>query len=131
MGFSVTICPLLMGLAAFAGWTLSRIDVPRFVRRVNFLGGVGILSFLFSVMSSNNGFQQEFIRQPTASVQLSAHTRVAPRRSPVNLSLNPFPEAEGPMHAPMTSRSLVRNQPLELNTYLHLRIPIHSPPVAS
>ena len=131
MGFSVTICPLLMGLAAFAGWTLFGIDVPRFVRRVNVLGGVGILSFVFSIISNNDGFEQEFIRPPTPFVQLAAHTRVAPRRSPVNLSVKPFPEPEGPIRVPLTSRSIIVDQPLELNTYLHGRIPIHSPPLAS
>jgi hypothetical protein len=89
MGLSVTICTLLAGLAAFAGWTLSHFAVPGFVRWVNLLGGVGILSLFFSIVSPNNGFQQELMGPPTPSLRLSAHTRVAPRRSPVNLSVNP------------------------------------------
>jgi hypothetical protein len=81
MGLSVTICTLLAGLAAFAGWTLSRFALPRFVRWVNLLGGVCILTLFFSIVSPNDGFQQELIRPPTPSVRLSAHLRVAPRRS--------------------------------------------------
>jgi hypothetical protein len=34
------------------------------------------------------------------------------------------------MQVPKTSLSLVGDQPLEFNTHLHGRIPIHSPPVA-
>ena len=94
MGLGVNICALLVGLAAFAGWTQSRFIVPRFVRWVNLLGGVGILTLFFSIVSPNDGFQQELIRPPTPSVRLSAHSRVAPRRSPVNLSINAFVEAE-------------------------------------
>ena len=52
MGLSVTICTLLVRLSAFAGWTLSRFAVPRFVRWVNLLGGGGILpSLLFHRIS--------------------------------------------------------------------------------
>ncbi len=73
MGLGVNICALLVGLAAFVGWTLSRFIVPRFVRWVNLLGGVGILTLFFSIVSPNDGFQQELIRPPTPSVRLSAH----------------------------------------------------------
>ncbi len=131
MGLGVNICALLVGLAAFVGWTLSRFIVPRFVRWVNLLGGVGILTLFFSIVSPNDGFQQELIQPPTPSVRLSAHTGVAPRRSPVNLSINAFVEAEDPIRVPKTSRSFVSDQPLELDTHFHAPIPIHSPPVAS
>jgi len=130
MGLGVNICALLVGLAAFVAWTLSRFIVPRFVRWVNLLGGVGILTLFFSIVSPNDGFQQELIRPPTPSVRLSAHTGVAPRRSPVNLSINAFVEAEDPIRVPKTSRSFVSDQPLELDTHFHAPIPIHSPPVA-
>ncbi len=130
MGLGVNICALLVGLAAFVGWTLSRFIVPRFVRCVNLLGGVCILTLFFSIASSDDGFQQELIQPPT-SVRLSAHTGVAPRRSPVNLSINAFVDAEDPIRVPKTSRLFVSDQPLELNTHFHAPIPIHSPPVAS
>jgi hypothetical protein len=81
MGLSATICTLFAGLAAFPGWTLSHFAVPRFVRWVNVLCGVCILTFFFSIVSPNDGFQQELIRPPTPSIRLSAHLRVAPRRS--------------------------------------------------
>jgi hypothetical protein len=47
MGPGVNICALLVGLAAFAGWTLSRFTVPRRVGWVNLLGGVDILALFF------------------------------------------------------------------------------------
>src|SRR5438874_3882473 len=124
MGLGVNIFALLVGLAAFVGWTLSPFIVPRFVRWVNLLGGVGILTFFFSIVSPNDGFQQELIRPPTPSLRLSAHTGVAPRRSPVNLSINAFVEnafveAEDPIRVPKTSRSFVSDQPLELDTHFH------------
>src|SRR5438477_9580268 len=131
MGLGVNICASLMGLAALVGWTLSRFAVPRFVRWVNLIGGVCILILFFSIVSPNDGFQQELIRPPTPSVRLSAHTGAAPRRSPVNLSINAFVEAEDAIRVPKTSRSFVSDQPLELDTHFHAPIPIHSPPVAS
>ena len=131
MGLSVDIYALLVGLAGFAGWMLSRFTVPRFERWVNLLEGVGILTLLFSIVAPNDGFQQKLIRPPTPSLRVSAHTPVAPRRSPVNLSINAFVKAEDPIRVPKTSRSFVRDQPLELNTHFHAPIPIHSPPVAS
>jgi hypothetical protein len=133
MGPGVNICALSVGLAAFAGWTLSRFTaMPRRVGWVNLLGGVGILALFFSIVSpDDDGFQQELIRPATPSVRVSAHTRVAPRRSPANLSINAFVEAEDPIRVPKTGRSFVRDQPLELDTHFHAPIPIHSPPVAS
>jgi hypothetical protein len=125
MGLSVTICTLFAGLAAFAGGTISRFAVPRFVRWVNLLGGVCILTLFFSIVSPNDGFQQELIRPPTPSVRLCAHLRVAPRRSPVNLSINAIVEAEDPIRVPNISRSLVSDQTLELDTHFHAPIPIH------
>jgi hypothetical protein len=132
MGAGVNICALLVGLAAFAGWTLSRFTVPRCVDWVNLLGGVGILALFFSIVSpDDDGFQQELIRPATPSVRLSAHTRVAPRRSPSGSSINAFVDAGETIRFPRTGRSLVKDQPLELDTHFHTPIPIHSPPVIS
>ena len=132
MELSVSICVLLVGLAAFAGWTLSRFTLPRCAGWVNLLTGVGILALLFSVVSpDDDGFQQELIRPATPSVRVSLHTRVAPRRSPVDLSINALIEAEDPIQVLRTGRSFVRNQPRALDTHFHAPIPIHSPPVAS
>jgi peptidoglycan/LPS O-acetylase OafA/YrhL len=56
----ITICALSAGLAALAGWTLSRSTVPRHIGWVNLLGGVGILALVFSIVSpDDDGFQQE------------------------------------------------------------------------
>src|SRR5580765_4859739 len=104
MGLGVNICASLMGLAGFVGWTLSRFAVPRFVRWVNLIGGVCILTLFFSIVSPNDGFQQELIRPLTSSVRLSAHTGVAPRRSSVNLSIKAFVEAEDLIRVSNTSR---------------------------
>ena len=132
MGAGVNICALLVGLAAFAGWTLSRFTMHRCVGWVNLLGGVGILALFFSVVSpDDDGFQQELTRPATPSVRLSAHTRVAPRRSPSGSSINAFVDAGAPIRFPRTGRSLVMDQPLELDTHFHAPIPIHSPPVVS
>jgi len=131
MGLGLNICALFVGLAAFAGWTLFRFTVPRCVGWVNLLGGVGILALFFSIVSPDDGFQQELIRPATPSVRVSAHTRVAPRRSPVDLSITAFVEAEDPVRVPKADRSFVRDQPLEFDTHFHAPVPIHSPPVAS
>jgi hypothetical protein len=132
MGSGVNICALLVGLAAFASWTVSLFTVPRRVGWVNFLGGVGILALFFSIVSpDDDGFQQELIRPATPSVRVAAHRRGAPRRSPADLSINAFAEAGDPIRVPRTSRSFVMDQPLELDTHFHAPIPIHSPPVAS
>ncbi len=131
MGLGANICALLVGLAALVVCTPSRFILPRFVRWVNLRCGVCILTLFFSIASPNGGFQQELIRPPTLYARLSAHTGVARRRSPVNLSINAFVEAEDPIRVPETSRSFVSDQPLELDTHLRGPIPIHSPPVAS
>jgi hypothetical protein len=133
MGSGVNICALLAGLAAFAGWTLSRFTVPRRVGWVNLLGGVGILALFFSIVSpdDDDGFQQELIRPATPSVRVSAHTRVARPRSPADSSINAFVEVGDPIWVPRTGHSFVMDQLLELNTYFHAPITIHSPPVGS
>jgi hypothetical protein len=132
MGSGVNICALMAGLAAFACWTLSCFTVPRRVGGVNLLGGVGILALFFSILSpDDDGFQQELISPATPSVRVSAPTRVAPRRSPADLSINAFVEVGDPIWDTRTGRSFVMDQPLELNTHFHAPIQIHSPPVAS
>jgi len=134
MGLSVSIFVLLVGLAAFAGWTLSCFTVLRCVGWANLLRGVGILALFFFVVSPDDGFQQdqqELIRPATPSVSVSPHTRVAPRRSPKDSSINAFIEAQDPIQVPITARSFVRNQPLVLDTHVRAPIPIHSPPAAS
>ena len=127
MGSGVNICALLVGLAAFASWTVARFTVPRRVGWLNFLGGVDILALFFSVVSpDDDGFQQELICPATPSVRVSAHTRVAPRRSPADLSINVFVEAGDPIQVPRTSRSFVTDQPLELDTHFDAPISTHS-----
>jgi hypothetical protein len=132
MGPGVNIYALLVGLAAFAGWTVSRFTVPRRVGWVNFLGGVGILALFFSIVSpDDDGFQQELIRPATPSVR-GLRTRELHRGdSSADLSINAFVEAGDPIRVPRTSRSFVMDQPRELDTHFHAPIQVHSPPVAS
>lgn len=123
---------LLVCLAEFAGWTLSRSTMPPRVRRVNLLGAVGILAFFFSVVSpDDDAFQQELIRLGTPSVTLSAHTRVAPRRSPADLSITAFADERASFRAHRRGCSFVADRPLALDTHFRTPIPIHSPPAAS
>ena len=123
---------LLAGLAAFAGWTLSRLTkLPR-VRWVNLLGAMGILALVFSVVSPyDDEFQQELIRPGTLALKVSAHTRVAPGRPPADLSITAFVKARDPIQIPGTGHSFLMDQPLGFDTHFHAPIPIHSPPPAS
>ena len=132
MGLDVNICVLLVGLGAFAGWTLYSFTAPRRAGWVNLFGGIGILALFFSVVSpEDDGFQQELIRPATPSVRVSAQTRLAPRRSPSDLAINAFVKAGNPIRVPRIGRLLVMDQPFEHDTCFHGPFPIHSPPVAS
>lgn len=131
MGSGVNICAFLAGLAAFAGWTLSRLRVLPRVGWADLLGVAGIFALFFSIISPDDGgFQQELIRVAIPFVRVSAHTRVSPRQWPTNLSINAFAEAGGLIRVPTAGRSVVMDQPLEFQTHFHAPIPIHSPPVA-
>ena len=146
MGASVNTCALLVGLAAFAGWTLSRFSVPPRKSWVHRLGGVGILALFFIVSpevvigpgpdgvlgtSDDDTFQLQLIRPASSSVTVSAHTRVAQRRSLTDLWINAFVAAGDPILAPRTGRSFVADRPLERQTHFQAPISIHSPPVVS
>ena len=132
MGASVNIFALLVGLAAFADWTLSRPSVPRRKGWVHKLGGIGILALVFSIISpDDDAFQQELIRPATPSVTISAHTRVAHRRSLTDLWINAFVITGEPIQAPLKDRSVVIDQPLERLTHFQAPISAHSPPIAS
>ncbi|PWT78424.1 MAG: hypothetical protein C5B58_15295 [Acidobacteria bacterium] len=132
MGASVNSWALFVGLAAFAGWTLSRFTVSQNRDWINFLGGVGILALFFSIVSpDDDGFQQELIRPATPAVRVSAHTRVAQRRSPANFSISAVVETEIPILITAKARSFATDQPFELGTHFHTLISIHSPPLAS
>ena len=123
---------LLVGLAAFAGWTTSRSIVPRRMGWVNRLGGVGILALFFSIASPNDdAFQQEFIRPTPSSATVSLLTKVALRGSLVNLSINACAAAGGLIPALRTGCPVVMDQPLHRLTHFQAPIPIHSPPTAS
>ena len=123
---------LLVGLAAFAGWTSSRSIVPRRMGWVNWLGGVGILALFFSIASPNDdAFQQELIRPTPCSATVSSHAKVAQRESLVDSSINAFAAAGDPIRALRTGRSVVVDQPLDRLTHFQAAISIHSPPIAS
>jgi hypothetical protein len=128
----ITICALSAGLAALAGWTLSRSTVPRHIGWVNLLGGVGILALVFSIVSpDDDGFQQELIRPVTPSVRVSTQKRVAQRRSLADLSINAVAAAGDPILALRTGRVVVMDQPFDRLTHFQAPISIHSPPVSS
>jgi hypothetical protein len=132
MGASVNTCALLVGLAAFAGWTLSRFSVPRRKGWVHGLGGVGILALFFSIVSpDDDAFQQELIRPAPPSATLSSHTKVAQRGSLVDLSISAIAAAGDPVRALGTGHSVVMDQPLDRLTHFRVPISIHSPPSAS
>ncbi len=82
MGGSLNTCALLVGLAAFARWAISCSSVTRRMGRLHWLSGVGILAFLFSVVSpDDDAFQLELIRPTPPSATVSSHTKIAQRGS--------------------------------------------------
>ena len=120
---------LLVGLAAFAGWTTSRSTVPRRMGWVNWLG-VGILPLFFSISSpDDDAFQQELIRPTLFSASVSWHPKVAQRGPLVDLWINAFAAPGDPVRALRTSRSVVMDQPLDRLTHFQAPISIHSPPM--
>lgn len=145
MWASVNTCALLVALAAFAGWTLSRFFVPPHKDWFHRLGGVGILALLLSIASpeliigpgpdgvfgtsDDDTFQLQFIRPAIPSVSISAHTRAA-RRSLTDLWIDAL-VAIGDILTPRTGRSIVADGPLERQTHFRAPISIHSPPIAS
>jgi len=132
MAGSVNISALLVGLAAFAGWTLSRSIVPRRMPWVHWLGGVGILALFFSIISpDDDAFQQELIRPTLPSPTVSSHTKIARPGRLGDLSINAFAAAEDPRLPLRTGRWVVMDQPFERPTHFRAPILIHSPPIAS
>lgn len=148
MGASVNTCALLVGLAALAGWTLSRFSEPPRKGWVHRLGGVGFLALFLSIVSrqvviigpgpdgvlgtwDDDVFQQHLIRPATPSVTISAHARGAQRRSLTDLWINAFVAAGDPILAPRTGRSFVADRPLDRQTHFRAPISIHSPPLVS
>jgi len=88
---------LLVGLAAFAGWTLSRFSVTRRMGWVNWLAGVGILALFFSIASpDDDAFRQELIRPTPSSATVSSHAKVAQRGSLVIYGSMPLQPQEIP-----------------------------------
>lgn len=148
MGASVNTWALLVALAAFAGWTLSRFSVPPRKGWDRRLRGVGILALSFSIVSpevviigpghdgvfgtsDDDTFQLQLIRPATPSVTIYAHTRVAQRRSLTDLWINAFVVPRDPILARRTGRFFVADRPLERQTHFQAPISIHSPPIAS
>ena len=132
MAGSVNISALLVGLAAFAGWTLSRSIVPPRMAWVHWLGGVGILALFFSIVSpDDDAFQQELIRPTPPSATVSSHTKIARPGRVGDLSINAFAAARDPLRALKTGRSVIVSQPFDGVTHFQAPISIHSPPIAS
>ena len=132
MGASVNICALLVGVAAFASWTLSRLSGPRRKGWVHKLGVVGIPALVFSIISpDDDAFQQELIRPATPTVTISAHTRLAHRRSLTDLWNKAFATTGDLILPPLTDHLVVMDQPLDRQGHFQAPIAIHSPPIAS
>jgi hypothetical protein len=131
MGPRVNGCALLAGLAAFAGWTLSRSTVPRGIYWVDLVGGLGILALVFSIVSPNDGSQHELISPATPYVRVSEHTKVGPRRSLAGSPINAFAGAGDPILVLRTDRLVVMGQLFVRVTRFQAPIWIHSPPIAS
>jgi hypothetical protein len=132
MGSAVNILTLSPALADFAQWTVSSFTVLRRASWGNLLGAVGILALFFSIVSPDDDlFQPELLRPTIPSVGVSVHTRLVPRRTLADLSINAFVAAGDHTQDPRIGVSLVTNQPLELETHSHAPITTHSPPVIS
>jgi hypothetical protein len=132
MGGSVNICALLVGMAAFARWTISCSSVTRRMGWVHWLGGVGILALFFSVVSPDDDtFQQELIRPTSPSASLFSHTKVVKRAPHVDLSITALAAAGDPIAALRTGRLVVMDRPFEGLTHFQASLSIHSPPIAS
>jgi len=123
---------LLIGVAAFAGWTLSRFSETRHMGRIDWLGGVGILALFFSIASpDDDAFQQELATPTPSSATVSSHLKNASRGSPVDLPINAVSAAGDPIRALRTGRSIVTDHPLGRLIHVKAPISIHSPPIAS
>lgn len=122
---------LLIGVAAFAVWTLARSSQTRRMGWVNWLGGVGILALFFSITSpDDDAFQQELIT-PTSSALVCSQTRLAQRGSLADLSIDAVAAAGDSIRALRADRSVVVDHPLSRLTHVKAPISIHSPPIAS
>ena len=132
MGVGLNICALLVGLAAFARWTLYCSTVTRRMGWLNWLGGVGILALFFSIVSpDDDALQQELIRPTPPSATVSSHMKIAQRGPSVHLSINAFAAAGNPIQAFRTSRLFIRDQRFDGLAHFQALISIHSPPIAS
>jgi hypothetical protein len=132
MGGSVNTYALLVGVAAFAGWTLCRFSVTQRMGRVGWLGGVGIVALFFSIASpDDDAFQQELIRPTPPFATVSSHAKVAQGGSLVDLSINVFAAEGDPIRSLRPGRTVVIDQPLGHRTHFQAPISIHSPPIAS
>ena len=130
MAGSVNIFALLVGVAAFARWTTSCSPVTSRMGWLKWLGGVGVLALLFSIISpDDDAFQQELIGPTPRSATLSSHTKIAQRGSLVDLSSNAFAATREPILALRTHRLVVIDQPIKEMTHFQAPISIHSPPI--
>jgi|SRR5215470_1365247 len=132
MGGSQNICALLVGVAAFAHWTIFRFSSTQRITWVHWLGGVGALALFLSIASpDDDAFQQELIRPKPASATVSSHTRIAQRGSPADFSIKVVAAALNPALPLRTGRLFVADQPFDRLTHFQAPTSIHSPPIAS
>ena len=147
MWASVNTYALLVGSAAFAGWTLSRFFVRPRKGWFHRFGGVGILALFFAIVSpevvigpgpdrvfgtsDDDIFQLQLIRPATPSVTISAHTGRAQRRSLTDLWINACVATGDPNLATRTGRSFVADRPLVRQAHFEAPVSVHSPPLVS
>ena len=131
MGDSVNICALLVGIAAFARWTISCSSLTRRMGWVGWLGGVGILALFFSVVSPDDDtFQQELIRPTPPYASVFSHAKIVKRGPHADLSITALAVAGAPIAALGTGRLVVVDRPFDGLTHFQASDLIHSPPLA-
>src|SRR5262245_9022249 len=107
MGVSAHSLAFFVGLAAHAGWTLSRFTLSRHRARVS-LGGEGIPCLELSILSPDDAFQRELFRPATPSIGLS-DTRATPALARRLVDQSVYGSRQS--HPGSDDRSLVRHRP--------------------
>jgi hypothetical protein len=127
MGPDVNAWGVLLGLAAFAGWSLSGFGPSR-RRGFELLGAVGFLALFVSIISPDDDLvQQELIRPAAPVVKVSLHSRIMPRRPSTDFAIHGLIR-RSPARVPGTGQWLNMDEYVQLEKHFHACILIHSPP---
>src|SRR5262249_26231190 len=132
MGRSLNICALLVGLTAFARWSIYCSTVTRRMGWVKWLGGVGVLALFFSIVSpDDDAFQQELIRRTLASATVPSQTKIARRGPVLHSSITALAAAGDPIAALGSGRVVAMDRPFDGLTHFQASISIPYQPIAS